>query len=76
MSYYDNTAKWEAKGVDYDLLAALEYNEQEGWTEQDIDRVLAVVEGARDEESWCWFIRLNSGAYVLLEGSCDYTGWD
>lgn len=46
------------------------------FTEEDIDEIIAEVCGANDELAWWWVISLKTGAYVLLHGSCDYTGWD
>lgn len=64
-------------GVDYDLEACLEYNPQEGYTVEDIQRVYAVWEGKHDyEDSWRWVLGLKDGRFLFLEGACDYTGWD
>ena len=66
----------ERRGIDYDLSACLEYNCQPGFTEADIERVLAVVEGEPDGDSWHWILRLSDGRHVYLSGWCDFTGWD
>ncbi len=60
----------------YDLQACLEENPQDAFTANDIKIVLAVWEGENEADSWRWIFQLNSDKYVLLEGWCDYTGWD
>ncbi len=81
MNYYDMNAKeMETRGIDYDLGACLEYNPQEKYTIGDIDYVVGVAEGERDESSWYWILKLKKAVdgnrYVYLTGWCDYTGWD
>lgn len=60
----------------YDLAVCLEYNPQDGFSVDDIDRVLAVWEGENDGDSWRWILALNNGKFVFMDGWCDYTGWD
>ena len=60
----------------YDIRACLEYNPQKGFDVEDIDKVLAVVEGERDGKDWHWIFSLHDKRYVYLVGGCDYTGWD
>lgn len=77
MSYYSDE-KYSTVGIDYDLYTCLEYNPQEGYTVDDIDRVLAVYEGENDGYSWRWILKLKRtrNKYVFLQGWCDYTGWE
>lgn len=63
-------------GIDYDLEACLECNQQDGFTVDDIQKVLAVWEGENDEDDWRWVLQLKDGRFVFLQGGCDYTGWD
>ena len=77
INYYDDPEYWDERGVDYDLLACLEYNPQPDFTALNIEKVMAVYEGEHDEEDWIWIIQLRDEAgYVFLQGGCDYTGWD
>ena len=77
MSFYDlSEEEQKAKNVDYDFVACLEYNPQGGWSLSDVERVLAVVEGERDDSSWHWIVRLTGDRHVYMTGGCDYTGWD
>lgn len=80
MNYSDEQQK--RTGIDYDLRTCLEYNPQP-FNLLDIERVLAVWEGERDEDDWRWIIKLTAeagkkhgGRFVFLQGGCDYTGWD
>ena len=78
--YYDLTeAQRLAMNLDYDLGVALKCNPQ-SYDLTHIERVLAVVEGERDERDWHWVLRLtaakNPKRYVYVTGGCDYTGWD
>lgn len=80
MSVYDlRDDQQKAMNVDYDFCAALEYNPQP-FNLADVTRVLAVVEGERDESDWHWIVALNKPfdgkRFVYLTGGCDYTGWD
>lgn len=76
MSYYDNREKYDAMGVDYDLVACLEYNPQTGFSVNDVAKVIAVHEGENDGPDWHWILRLNDDRFIYLSGGCDYTGWD
>lgn len=80
MSFYNNPEEYTKRGIDYDLYACLEYNPQGKYLIDDIDKVLAVVEGENDESDWFWILRLkkpvDGNRFVYLTGGCDYTGWD
>lgn len=83
MGYYDNSEEYDKRGIDYDLAACLDYNGQSYFNVDDIERVLAVIEGERDGAAWHWILELkktaanySKGPYVYLVGWCDYTGWD
>ena len=75
MEYYDDQEKYRARGIDYDLSACLEYNSQP-FSVDEIQQVVAVWEGQRDESDWRWVLKLGRGKYTFLQGGCDYTGWD
>jgi len=82
MSYYDDIRKHEARGIDYDLIACLEYNPQRTFTVDDIEQVLAVWTGENDGDDWRWVVRLSpdpdygEARFAFIQGGCDYTGWD
>jgi len=71
---YDNDVDGDFV-FNYDLSACLEYNGQSFGT-ADIKKILAVIEGVRDEYNWSWIIELKNGKFVYMTGGCDYTGWD
>ena len=78
----EKQAEFEAAGIDHDLSSCLENNSQ-SFDITDIEKVLAVFEGERDERDWRWVIKVtkqcaekNGGRFVFLQGGCDYTGWD
>lgn len=81
MSYYDDAEEYKARGMDYDLVACLEYNPQR-FGPQDIQQVLAVIEGENDGANWHWVLQLKPESavdgkwFAYLTGGCDYTGWD
>ncbi len=64
-----------ASEIDYDLEACLQYNPQ-SFTIEDVNKVLAIIEGENDGPDWHWILLLNDGRYIYLRGGCDYTGWD
>lgn len=66
----------QTRGIDWDLSACLENNPQNGFTVNDIEKVLAVFEGENDERDWRWVFQLKNGKFIFLQGGCDYTGWD
>ena len=43
---------------------------------EDIEEVLASVEGENDGPSWVAIVKLKSGLYLSVEAGCDYSGWD
>lgn len=59
-----------------DLWYALEYNNPNTFNPLDVKDIVAEVPGANDEFSWWWILKLGTHKFMLLEGSCDYTGWD
>lgn len=63
------------QGSDYDLEAALQYNET-GITLEQVAEVLAVVYGEHDDSDYFWVLQMADGAVGLLQGHHDYTGWD
>ncbi len=75
VNYYEAEEALKKRGIDYDLSACLEYNSPD-LTIDDIEMVLAVWEGEKDEDDWRWIIRKTDGSVILLVGGCDYTGWD
>ena len=76
MGYWDSVNSFQQRGIDHDLVDCLEFNSQDGFSVEDIKRVLAVWEGENDGDDWRWILVLNSGKFVFLQGGCDYTGWD
>jgi hypothetical protein len=60
---------------DGELQICLAYNPQK-FAFEDIDVQLAVVPGEADGPDWHWIVRLTDGSFALIEGGCDYTGWD
>ena len=70
-------ASRDARGIDADLISALEYNPEDTNRNEDaIKRVLATHQGERDEERYIWLVEFNDGIRGLYVGWCDYTGWD
>lgn len=69
------TPKAQEVGLEYELLTCLAYNGQE-FEIDDIVKVLAISEGARDGDAWGWLLQLTDGRIAYLQGGCDYTGWD
>jgi len=70
-----STDDFAERGIDYDLKAAIEYNENP-FTVEDIEKVFAVYEGENDGPSWHWVLGLKDKRLFYLVGGCDYTGWD
>lgn len=75
MSYYENKADFDKRGIDYDLRAAIKYNNP-GFDAEDIDFVHALHEGEKDGNNWVWILSLKDGRLCHASGGCDYTGWD
>jgi hypothetical protein len=61
--------------TDWDLDACLDNNDI-GISPSDITAILAVWEGENDEDDWRWIVQLTDGQFALIQGWCDYTGWD
>lgn len=59
----------------YDLRAAIDYNSP-GFLVDDIAEVLAHVAGENDGADYYWVLEMKDGRFALLQGGCDYTGWD
>lgn len=60
----------------YDLNAAIEFNLHGELSTDDISDVLATVSGANDEDDWFWVLAMSDGRFAMVQGWCDYTGWD
>lgn len=64
----------EIRNPDADLCSAINYHLS--ITKEDIKSVLAQIPGEADGPDWYWIIELNNGQFALIQGACDYTGWD
>jgi hypothetical protein len=73
--YYDNTA--EERRIDSDLSCNCEYN-LSGDTFQldEVAYVLASVMGENDGPQYFWLCAMKDHTYAVVDGGCDYTGWD
>lgn len=61
----------------YDLRAALEYNDTNPVTHDNVAEILAFHEGKKDSpDYWHWLLLLTDNKIAYLTGGCDYTGWD
>lgn len=47
-----------------------------GFTREDVVEIVAMSDGAHDEQNWIGFFKLKDGRYAFLSAGCDYTGWD
>jgi len=43
---------------------------------QDVEEIIAAVNGENDAADWLGLFRLKDGRYAVCSGGCDYTGWD
>ena len=41
-----------------------------------VDKIIACIPGANDEENWYWLVTDKTGDIWYISGGCDYTGWD
>jgi hypothetical protein len=77
MSFYEDSEKWEERGIDSDFYNCHYHNIGEGeFKMDDVEKVIAVVEGEHDGAAYHWIARLTGDRYVYMTGGCDYTGWD
>jgi len=58
----------------FDLRAALVENGVE--LSSPPSEILLELTGENDGPAWHWIVKLYSGGFAYIEGSCDYTGWD
>jgi len=42
---------------------------------EEIDHVIARLDGQRDEINWEWILALKDGTFAYADAWCDYTGW-
>jgi|ERR1035437_1499119 hypothetical protein len=69
-------------GLDQDLVSCMEHHPQP-FERNDIERVLALVEGPRNKGDWYWIIQLHHaspkkqivGEFIVLRAHCPETGW-
>jgi hypothetical protein len=45
------------------------------FTLDDVEDVIASVDGENDGPSWVAIVRLKDQRYAAIEAGCDYTGW-
>lgn len=45
------------------------------FAKEDVERIIAIVEGENEGDSWVGVFHLRDGRYATVEASCDYTGW-
>lgn len=60
--------------MDGDLASALGENRTE--LSSQITRVILALEGEHDGPHYFWWVELGNGKFALIDGWCDYTGWD
>jgi hypothetical protein len=60
---------------DWDLQAALKHNNT-GLVYEDVYHIHANVPGEADGPDWHWIVEMKNHTFWLVEGGCDYTGWD
>ncbi len=46
------------------------------FTRNDVQEIIALVDGENDSEEWVGIFRLKDGRFLAAAGGCDYTGWD
>lgn len=48
----------------------------EPMTRDDVEEIVALVNGDNDGPDWLGVFRLRDGRFLVASGCCDYTGWD
>ena len=68
--------EYNLRDVDYDLNAALKYNDLSHVIDE-IEGVVAEVPGEADGPNWHWICKRKSeeNPIAYVTGGCDYTGW-
>lgn len=75
--YYEHETDASERRIDYDLSAAIGYNPQDnGFHLEDVAYVLGAVLGENDGPDYWWLIAMRDHTYAVVNGGCDYTGWD
>jgi len=49
---------------------------KKGFSTEDVEVIISMVDGENDGPSWSGIFKLNDGRFAFLEAGCDYTGWD
>ena len=49
---------------------------QPQFTRRDVAKIIAQAEGENDGADWICVGRLRDGRWFVVQGGCDYTGWD
>jgi len=65
---WEINAPWDFKACVYENPGPFELSR--------VRNVITWREGERDGDSWRWLATLKDGAQYIVEGSCDFTGWD
>lgn len=47
----------------------------DGFTREDVRRIIRMEEGCNDGDPWIGVFRLKDKRYAFLSAGCDYTGW-
>lgn len=74
--YYDHETDATERRIDYDLSAAIGYNPVPGFALEDVAYVLGAVLGENDGPDYWWLVAMRDHTYAVVNGGCDYTGWD
>jgi hypothetical protein len=61
--------------VPTDERTALSEIAQPGFSQADVARVIAAVNGENDEASWVGAFELKDGRFAVVRAWCDFTGW-
>ena len=45
------------------------------FTREDVEEIIAICDGARDDDSWVGVFKLKDGRFASIRAGCDYSGW-
>lgn len=67
----------EDRRIDSDLRSCCEFNDVGGgFRLEDVAYALARVDGENDGPGYWWLCAMKDHTYAVVNGWCDYTGWD
>jgi hypothetical protein len=76
ISQNQSNDEYHKRGIDSYLLEVIDSVKPQNFHIDDIEKVIAAIEGQTDVKDWLWIAKLNTGKYLAIQSSQSRYEWD